>query len=244
MVVHLAGLAGVRNSFDKPARYQYVNVCGTTCVLEAARRAGIPSAILASSSSVYGDVTNLPFVEDHTGRPLSPYAASKRAMELAASVYHYQYGMDILCPRFFTVFGPRQRPDMAIAQFVRLVRAHSAITLFGNGSTQRDYTFVSDIVDGLVASIDQAKGMGFQVYNLGSSVSTSLHEVVCLVAKLVGYDPKLKIEPERKEDVRVTRASITKASQLFNYQPKVTFEKGLRRYVEWLDASTVQSPQQ
>lgn len=234
-VVHLAARAGVRPSLEQPAAYQEVNVTGTTNVLEAARKAGIRSVVLASSSSVYGANTKVPFSEsDPVEQPISPYAASKRACELMAHVYHAIYGMDVICHRFFTVYGPRQRPDMAISKFIDRVQRGATIDIYGDGSTRRDYTYVDDIVSGVIASVDRAEGMGFQIFNLGNSQTVALCELVDAVGCALDREPLLKYRPEQPGDVKITYANTEKARRMLGYAPATLIEVGLARYVEWL----------
>jgi UDP-glucuronate 4-epimerase len=234
-VVHLAARAGVRPSLEEPALYQEVNVAGTTNVLEAARKSNIRSVILASSSSVYGANTKVPFCEtDPVDQPISPYAASKRACELIAHVYHALYGMDVICHRFFTVYGPRQRPDMAISKFMDRVQRGVPIDIFGDGSTRRDYTYVDDIVSGIVASIDRANGMGFQVFNLGNSHTVTLCELVAAIGDALRIEPLLRYRPEQLGDVKITFANTDKARKMLDYAPATPIELGLSRYVSWL----------
>jgi len=234
-VVHLAALAGVRPSLESPALYQEVNVAGTTNVLEAARKAGIGSVVMASSSSVYGANEKTPFHEDDpVCAPISPYAASKRAAELAGYVHHHLYDMDVICHRFFTVYGPRQRPDMAIAKFTQRIMRGQSIEMFGDGSTRRDYTFVDDIVDGIVASLDRARGLGFQIFNLGNSETVSLRDLIETIGRVVGREPIIEMRPTQPGDVTITSADIEKANRLLGYAPRTHIEDGLFRYHAWL----------
>lgn len=234
-IVHLAARAGVRPSLQQPALYYRVNVEGTINLLEIARRMEINSVVLASSSSVYGANSKVPFEEtDAVEQPISPYAASKRGMELAASVYPRLYGMDVLCHRFFTVYGPRQRPDMAINKFVRAVSQGQPIEMYGAGQTRRDYTFIKDIISGLVASIDRAPGMGFQVFNLGNSQTVTLSELIDEVGRAVGREPIVKPMPEQPGDVEQTFANVEKARKMLDYQPTTPLREGLQQYVAWL----------
>jgi UDP-glucuronate 4-epimerase len=238
-VVHLAARAGVRPSLEEPALYQQVNVCGTTNVLEAARRVGIGQVVMASSSSVYGANTKTPFHEDDPVlQPISPYAASKRATELIAFTYSHLYGMDVLCHRFFTVYGPRQRPDMAISKFVHRVLRGEPIEMYGDGTTRRDYTFIEDIVDGLVASVDRARGLGFQIFNLGNSQTVMLGELIAAIGRAAGCVPDIRPRPEQPGDVKITYASIEKAARLLDYRPATGIEEGIAHYVSWLRANS------
>lgn len=234
-VVHLAARAGVRPSLEEPALYQEVNVGGTANVLEAARKSGIRSVVMASSSSVYGANTKVPFCEtDPVDQPISPYAASKRACELMAHVYHSLYGMDVICHRFFTVYGPRQRPDMAISKFVDRVQRGLPIDVYGDGSTRRDYTFVDDVVAGVIASVDRAEGLGLQIFNLGNSQTITLCGLVDAIGNALGTEPLLRHRPEQLGDVKITYANIDKARRMLDYSPATPLDLGLSRYVSWL----------
>ena len=234
-VVHLAARAGVRPSLEEPSLYQEVNVAGTTNVLEAARKSGIRSVVMASSSSVYGANTKVPFCEtDPVDQPISPYAASKRACELMAHVYYALYGMDVICHRFFTVYGPRQRPDMAISKFMDRIQRGLPIDIYGDGSTRRDYTYVGDVVNGVIASLDRAEGMGYQVFNLGNSQTVALCELVDAIGNALGVEPLLRHRPEQLGDVKITYANIAKARKLLDYAPATPLDLGLARYVSWL----------
>lgn len=237
-IVHLAARAGVRASLEQPTLYQQVNVCGTTNLLEAARLAGVGALVLASSSSVYGNSTRVPFREDDpVTSPVSPYAASKRAMELIASVYCHLYGMDILCHRFFTVYGPRQRPDMAISKFCRAISNGEPIVMYGDGSTQRDYTFVGDTVSGIVASLDCAEGLGFQTFNLGNSQTVTLSHLIATIGELLGRAPEIVRQPEQPGDVEITSADIQKAHTVFGYTPSTSIRTGIQHYLDWLQTA-------
>lgn len=236
-IAHLAAKAGVRPSLQNPAEYFDVNVTGTVRLLEAARECGITTLALASSSSVYGANTKLPFCEtDAVDDPVSPYAASKRAMEVAAGVHARLYGLDVLCFRFFTVYGPRQRPDMAISKFVRAALNDETITLFGQGDTRRDYTFIADIVAGLVAALERAPGMGFQLFNLGNERAITLRDLVHAVGRATKRELKLQHAPMQAGDVDATFADVSKARELLGYNPQTTLDDGLRAYVAWLEA--------
>ncbi len=234
-IVHLAAKAGVRPSFQEPAEYHQVNVCGTVNVLEAARKLGVRRVILASSSSVYGNSPRRPFREDDpVDRPLSPYAASKRAMELVGSVYAQAYGLDVVCLRFFTVYGPRQRPDMAIARWVRSVEAATPIQVFGDGRQTRDFTYVEDIVDGIVASLSHPARLGFQVCNLGGACPVTVMELIQTISEVTGRAPVLEYECAQPGDALATAADIGKAGTMFGYRPKVGLRQGLASYLEWV----------
>jgi UDP-glucuronate 4-epimerase len=236
VVVHLAALAGVRPSLAEPARYADVNLVGTQRVIDAARAAGTRRFVFASSSSVYGLDSEPPFKEsDLCLKPLSPYASTKRAGELVLFAAHHLYALDVTCLRFFTVFGPRQRPDLAIHKFGRLISADKPIPLFGDGSTSRDYTFIDDIVDGVVASIDEAVvAPGHRIYNLGGSRTTTLLGLVELLGQALGKKPIVEWEPEQPGDMKRTLADVTLSARALGYAPKVTMEEGIARFVTWL----------
>jgi UDP-glucuronate 4-epimerase len=238
VVVHLAALAGVRPSLAEPARYADVNLVGTQRVLDAARAAGVPRFVFASSSSVYGGDSEPPFKEsDLCLKPLSPYASTKRAGELMLWTAHHLYALDVTCLRFFTVYGPRQRPDLAIHKFGRLISAGQTIPLFGDGSTSRDYTFIDDIVDGVVASIDEAvPAPGFRIYNLGGSRTTTLLGLVELLSQALGKKANVDWQPEQPGDMKRTLADVTLSGRTLGYAPKVPIEEGIARFVAWLRA--------
>jgi UDP-glucuronate 4-epimerase len=236
VVVHLAALAGVRPSLAEPARYADVNLVGTQRVLDAARAAGVRRFVFASSSSVYGGDSEPPFKEsDLCLKPLSPYASTKRAGELMLWTAHHLYALDVTCLRFFTVYGPRQRPDLAIHKFGRLISAGQPIPLFGDGSTSRDYTFIDDIVDGVVASIDEAVAApGFRIYNLGGSRTTTLLGLVELISQALGKKANVEWQPEQPGDMKRTLADVTLSGRALGYAPKVPIEEGIARFVAWL----------
>ncbi|MBI3414331.1 MAG: SDR family NAD(P)-dependent oxidoreductase [Verrucomicrobia bacterium] len=231
-IIHLAARAGVRPSLDEPALYQRVNVEGTVNLLEAARRAGIGKITIASSSSVYGVNAKVPFSEsDPIFSAISPYAASKLACEALGHVYHHVYGLDIVMLRFFTVYGPRQRPDLAIHKFARLIASGKPIPVFGDGSTARDYTYVSDTVDGVLACTQ--KKFGFEVFNLGESQTVKLSYLIELLEKSLGQRAIINRQPPQPGDVPITFADISKARESLGYQPRVAIEEGIPRFVEW-----------
>jgi UDP-glucuronate 4-epimerase len=231
-VIHLAARAGVRPSLEQPALYQRVNVEGTANILEAARATGVTKLVLASSSSVYGVNSKVPFVEsDPVFCPISPYAASKLACEALGHVYHHVYGMDIVMLRFFTVYGPRQRPDLAIHKFTRQIAAGRPIEMFGDGSSARDYTYVSDIVDGVMACVRQK--FGYEILNLGGSNPITLSRLVELIEGALGKKAAIKRLPDQPGDVPRTWADVRKAARLLGYAPKMRIEEGVPRFVEW-----------
>jgi UDP-glucuronate 4-epimerase len=231
-VIHLAARAGIRPSLAEPALYQRVNVEGTAHILEAARVNGVVKLILASSSSVYGVNSKIPFVEsDPVFAPISPYAASKLACEALGHVYHHVYGLDIVMLRFFTVYGPRQRPDLAIHKFARLIAAGRPIEIFGDGSSARDYTYVADIVDGIMACAQQT--FGYEIFNLGGSHPVKLSRLVELLEAALGKKALVERKPDQPGDVPQTWADISKSGQRLGYLPKVRIEEGIPLFVEW-----------
>jgi UDP-glucuronate 4-epimerase len=241
-VVHLAALAGVRPSLLEPQRFWDVNVMGTLNLLEAARHHGVRRIVFASSSSVYGGDGAVPFREsDPCGHPLSPYAASKRAGELMAWNAHHLHGLSITALRLFTVYGPRQRPDLAIHKFTRLIAAGQPIELFGDGSTSRDYTWVGDIVDGIISALDHSATPGFRIYNLGGSGATSLRELVDRIAGALGRAPIIQWKPEQPGDMKETLADISLAGRELGYAPRVKIADGIPRFVEWFSSAQSRS---
>jgi len=232
-VIHLAAKAGVRPSLEKPLEYLDVNVRGTVVLLEAARAAGVRRHVLASSSSVYGLCTPAPFREDAPcDRPISPYAASKRAMEHIARAWHELYGLDIACLRYFTAYGPRQRPDLAIHKFARLIEAGRPVPCFGDGQSARDYTYIADIVAGTLGALYRSRG--FELYNLGESRAVRLKQLVGLLESALGKKAVINRQPEQPGDVPMTSADLAKSRRLLGYAPAVGLEEGLARFVRWL----------
>ena len=231
-IIHLAARAGVRPSLEEPALYQRVNVEGTVNLLEAARHNGVKKITLASSSSVYGINAKVPFSEaDPIFSAISPYAASKLADEALGHVYHHIYGMDIVMLRFFTVYGPRQRPDLAIHKFASLISSGKPIPVFGDGSTARDYTYVTDTVDGILACT--RKTFGFEIFNLGESQTVTLSRLIELLEKSLGRPAILNRQPAQPGDVPITFADISKARALLGYNPTIKIDEGIPRFVEW-----------
>ncbi len=231
-IIHLAARAGVRPSLEEPGLFQRVNVEGTVNLLEAARHASVKKVLLASSSSVYGVNQKVPFSEsDPIFSVISPYAASKVACEALGHVYHHLYGMDVAMLRFFTVHGPRQRPDLAIHKFARLITAGKPIPVFGDGSTSRDYTYVSDIVDGVMACTQ--KEFGYEIFNLGDSRTVTLSRLIELLEQSLGRKAIIERLPAQAGDVPLTYADITKARARLSYLPKVKIEEGIPLFVEW-----------
>lgn len=233
-VIHLAAKAGVRPSLEDPAAYLDVNVQGTMTLLEAMRHNGVKRLLFASSSSVYGNRDRMPFSEtDDVSRPISPYAASKCAGELLAHSWHHLYGIDVACVRFFTVYGPRQRPDLAIRKFTELALADRPIPLFGDGSTLRDYTYVSDIVEGMVRLLAIPE-WGYEIFNLGNGSPVSLLDMVRALEKTLGKTLTIKYLGKQPGDVEQTHADIRKATEWFGYRPAVSLEEGVQKFVRWL----------
>jgi UDP-glucuronate 4-epimerase len=231
-VIHLAARAGVRPSLAEPALYQRVNVEGTVNVLEAARHAGVRKITIASSSSVYGVNSKVPFAEsDPIFAAISPYAASKLACEALGHVYHHVYGMDIAMLRFFTVYGPRQRPDLAIFKFAKLISAGKPIPVFGDGSSARDYTFVSDTVDGVMACTQ--KQFGFEIFNLGESQTVTLNRLIEVLENALGRKAIIDRQPAQPGDVPLTFADITKARAQLGYRPRIKIEEGIGLFIDW-----------
>lgn len=236
-IVHLAARAGVRPSLERPRDYVRANVEGTVSMLEVARARGIRPFVFGSSSSVYGESTPVPFRESEPANdPISPYAATKRAGELLCNSYAHLHGLSVICLRLFTVYGPRQRPDLAIHKFARLMSEGSEIPFFGDGSSERDYTYVGDVVDGIEAAIDWAVGAGagaFEIVNIGESRTTSLSRLVEMLAAELGAQPKLKMLPPQAGDVARTFASVDRARSLLGYDPRTSMEEGIRRFADW-----------
>jgi len=233
-VVHLAAMAGVRPSIENPLLYCDVNLAGTTVLLGAVRKNRVSHFVFGSSSSVYGANDKLPFTEeDDLSRPVSPYAATKLAGEQLCYTYHHLHGFPVSCLRFFTVYGPRQRPEMAIHMFARRIRDGQPITVFGDGTSRRDYTYVEDIIDGVVRSLDSP--MGYEIFNLGESRTVSLSELIALLEENLGKKALIEPLPDQPGDVPATYADVTKARRLLGYDPRVPIEEGIRRFVQWLN---------
>jgi len=233
-VVHLAAYAGVRPSIERPDIYQRVNVEGTLNLLERCRLNSIPRFIFASSSSVYGGRTEVPFREtDDVMQPISPYAATKVAGEALCYTYHHLFSLNVHCLRFFTVYGPRQRPEMAIHLFAAQMMRNEALPVFGDGTSARDYTYISDIVRGVVASIERCRG--FAVINLGGSSATSLNELIARLAARLKKKPILNRRPSQPGDVPITFADVTRAKELLGYAPQVGIEEGIDRFCAWFE---------
>lgn len=232
-IVHLAARAGVRPSIDDPALYASVNVVGTVNLMQAAcRLTPRPRFVFASSSSVYGDRPNAPFREtDSVDLPVSPYAATKKACELLAHTFYHLHGLPVTGLRFFTAFGPRNRPDLAIAKFARLIDRGEPVPMYGDGTTRRDYTFVDDIVDGVIRAIEHCKN--HHLYNLGHSEPVELREMIEALGEALGKRPNIERLPEQPGDVRQTYADISRATAELGYRPTTPFREGLARFVAW-----------
>jgi UDP-glucuronate 4-epimerase len=231
-IIHLAARAGVRPSLAQPQLYTRVNVVGTQNLLELAREFGVRKFVFASSSSVYGVNQKVPFnEEDPIFKPISPYAATKLAGEALCHVYHHLYGLDVVCLRFFTVYGPRQRPDLAIRKFIEGILAGKPIDMYGDGGTRRDYTYIDDILQGVLACLERS--FGYEVINLGESRTVELRELVQLIEKATGKRAEIRRLPAQPGDVPVTYADISKAKRLLGYQPKIAIEVGIEKFVDW-----------
>ncbi|HVS01519.1 MAG TPA: GDP-mannose 4,6-dehydratase [Thermoanaerobaculia bacterium] len=239
-VVHLAARAGVRPSLRQPILYEDVNCIGTLRLLEAARHHGPQLFVFGSSSSVYGINEKVPFSEDDpVDQPISPYATTKRTGELLCYNYHHLYGLKCSCLRFFTVYGPAQRPEMAIHKFTDLLARGQAVPLYGDGSSSRDYTFVDDILDGLVAALDLAPG--FEIVNLGGAETTALADLVRWLAAELDVEPRIDYLPDQPGDVPITYADVSKAERLLGYSPQVPLREGLNRFVRWYREESARS---
>jgi UDP-glucuronate 4-epimerase len=232
-IVHLAARAGVRPSLREPMLYAETNINGTLNLLELARQHGVKQFVFGSSSSVYGINAKVPFSEDDPIRqPISPYAATKAAGELICHTYSHLYGIRCVCLRFFTVYGARQRPDLAIHKFAKLISEGRAIPVFGDGTTRRDYTYIDDIIAGVRAAIEYEKS-DYEVFNLGESRTVELNELIALLEKQLGRRAVIDRQPMQPGDVPQTFADVTKARRLLGYDPQTKIEDGLKRFVEW-----------
>lgn len=235
-IVHLAARAGVRPSIEDPILYQQTNNLGTNYILELAKKYGVKNLVLASSSSVYGNNKKVPFKEtDVVDFAISPYAATKKANEVLGHVYHALYGMNMIFLRFFTVYGPRQRPDLAINKFTKLILNDEPIPVFGDGSTSRDYTYIQDIINGIVLSIQYVENHEnvYEIINLGENTPITLLEMIQIIEKVLGKKAKMNFLPMQLGDVNKTYADITKAKELLGYNPQTSFEEGIRNFVKW-----------
>ncbi len=235
-VLHLAAMAGVRPSIAEPNLYNDVNITGTTVLLEAVRKRGVDNFIFGSSSSVYGACDEVPFREEAVvNRPVSPYAATKLAGEQLCYTYHHLYGIPVTCLRFFTVYGPRQRPEMAIHLFARRILMGDPITVYGDGSSRRDYTYIDDIVDGVMKCVERPQP--YEVINLGESRTVSLSEMVALLEEALERKAVVRREPDQPGDVPITFADVSKAARILDYRPRVPIEEGIGLFVQWLLSS-------
>lgn len=235
-IIHLAAMAGVRPSIEAPSLYYDVNITGTVNLLERCRENNIKQFVFASSSSVYGNNEKVPFAEsDMVDNPISPYAATKKSGELLCHTYHHLFDMNIACLRFFTVYGPRQRPDLAINKFTTLILEHKEIPFYGDGTTSRDYTFVDDIVSGIVSSINyvNTNDTVFEIFNLGGDKTVSLIEMVETIEDILGKKAKLNKLPMQPGDVNRTCADIAHSRETIGYNPKTTFKEGMKKFIEW-----------
>ncbi|MEM1179839.1 MAG: GDP-mannose 4,6-dehydratase [Acidobacteriota bacterium] len=231
-VIHLAARAGVRPSLAEPILYEEVNCIGTLHLLQAAREYGPDVFTFGSSSSVYGINKKVPFSEeDPVDVPISPYATTKRTGELLCFNYHHLYGLKTSCLRFFTVYGPAQRPEMAIHKFTDLLARGEKIPMYGDGDSRRDYTYVDDIVDGIVAAYDLAPG--FEIFNLGGAETTRLRDLIEWLADALAVEPRIEYLPDQPGDVPITYADVSKAGRLLGYSPRVPIRQGLQRFVAW-----------
>jgi UDP-glucuronate 4-epimerase len=232
-VVHLAAMAGVRPSIAQPMLYCDVNINGTIGLLEAAQKNKVDKFIFGSSSSVYGNNEKVPFSEDdNVDFPISPYAATKKACELICHTHHHIHGINITCLRFFTVYGPRQRPDLAIHKFSKLIEQDKPIPVFGDGSMMRDFTYIEDIIEGIVASMSKCKG--FNIYNLGESQPISVNDLIGEIEKALGKKAAREYLPPQPGDVNRTYADITKATNELGYKPSTSIPEGLAKFITWL----------
>jgi len=238
-VIHLAARAGVRPSLVDPVGYVDANVRGTACVLEAARRAGVARFVLGSSSSVYGDDTSAPFAETAlAAAPISPYAATKRAAELLAHSFAHLYPLRVVCLRFFTVYGPRQRPDLAIHRFTDQIARGLPVRMHGDGSSERDYTYISDAVEGILAALTLTEGKGaFEVLNIGGGARVRLDRLIALIGAALSRQPSIEHHPDQPGDVRLTAADLRRAERALGYRPRVGIEEGIRSFVRWYEES-------
>lgn len=236
VVIHLAAMAGVRPSIENPILYQEVNCMGTQNILEEMKLHNIKNGVFASSSSVYGNCKEVPFKEDMiVDFAISPYAATKKANEVMAHVYHKLFNMNIMMLRFFTVYGPKQRPDLAINKFTRLMLENKEIPMFGDGTTSRDYTYIDDIVDGVIKSCNYVMNNNnvYEILNIGNSAPTSLIEMINTIGETLGVKPNIKQLPMQPGDVERTYADISKAKELIGYNPSTSFKKGIENFVKW-----------
>jgi len=238
-VLHLAAKPGVRPSLEDPGAYVEANVTATARLLDAARRAGIARVVFGSSSSVYGNATPAPFAEGAPAlEPISPYAATKRAAELLAIAFAHLYPMRIICLRFFTVYGPRQRPDLAIHRFTDLIARGQAVRMHGDGSSERDYTYISDCVDGVLAALARTEGAAagsVEMLNIGGGARIRLDRLIALIAATLGREARIERHPDQPGDVRLTDADLHRAERALGYRPRVGIEEGIKNFVRWYE---------
>lgn len=236
LVIHLAALAGVRPSIERPLDYEEVNIKGTMNLWELCKEFGIKKFVCASSSSVYGNNEKIPFAEDdNVDRPISPYAATKKCGEILGHVYHHLYQIDMIQLRFFTVYGPRQRPDLAIHKFTKIISENKKIPFYGDGTTARDYTYIDDIIDGIEKSISylETHNNVYEIINLGESEVTNLNEMLSSIENELDKKSIRNFLPMQPGDVQKTNADISKAKNLIQYQPQTKFQNGIKKFVEW-----------
>jgi UDP-glucuronate 4-epimerase len=232
LVIHLAAMAGVRPSIVNPLIYEKVNIEGTLNILNCLKEYNIKKLIFASSSSVYGGNKKIPFSEDDkVDNPISPYAATKKAGELICYTYHHLYDISVYCFRFFTVYGPRQRPEMAIFKFTKKIFNGQEISIYGDGSSSRDYTYIDDIINGIINSIQNIKG--YEIINLGNSHPTTLKELIKIIEEASGKYAKIKFEEMKPGDVFTTFADIKKAIKMINYNPQTSIYDGINKFISW-----------
>lgn len=238
-VIHLAAKPGVRPSLEDPGAYMEANVTATARLLDAARRVGVNRIVFGSSSSVYGNATPAPFAEDQPAvAPISPYAASKRAGELLAYAFAHLYPLRIMCLRFFTVYGPRQRPDLAIHKFTDLIARGRPVRMHGDGSSERDYTYITDCLDGVLAGLDwtaQAAPGTVETVNLGGGERVRLDRLIALIANALGQEARIERHPDQPGDVRLTDADLAHAGRILGFRPRVGIEQGIRQFVDWYE---------
>lgn len=236
IVMHLAAMAGVRPSIENPVLYQEVNCMGTQNILEEMKAHNVKNLVMASSSSVYGNCKEVPFKESMiVDFAISPYAATKKANEVMTHVYHKLFDFNVIMLRFFTVYGPKQRPDLAINKFTRLMLEDKEIPMFGDGTTSRDYTYIDDIVDGIIRSCNYVVNNDnvYEILNLGNSSPVSLKEMIDIIGQVVGVEPKINQFPMQPGDVDRTFADVSKAKELIGYNPKTSFKEGIENFVKW-----------
>ena len=236
-IIHLAAKPGVRPSLDDPGSYMEANVTATARLIDAARRVGLSRIVFGSSSSVYGNATPAPFAEDTPAvSPISPYAASKRAGELLAHAFAHLYPLKIICLRFFTVYGPRQRPDLAIHKFTDLIARGRPVRMYGDGSSERDYTYITDCLDGVLAALEWTAGAAsgtVETVNLGGGDRVRLDRLIALIATALGQEARIDRQPDQPGDVRLTDADLAHAGRVLGFKPRVGIAEGIRKFVDW-----------